>query len=156
MPFDVQPEFWGCQHGWPMFHLAALSAPSDLGTRPEEQSRVTDFYVNYGKGLPCTSCRGHYAQGIASNPPDVSSREALIRWTHHVHNKVNVALGKPVFAFAAAMSAWCRAYGIDFETGAKLPVVAAGRGRVSLPWSGALVLGAGLVAAGYWAAQNRR
>jgi hypothetical protein len=150
--FDVQPDYWGRNHGWPMFHLAALSAPADLGSRPDEQKRLYDYYTNYGKGLPCTSCRGHYAEGIATNPPDISSRQALIAWTHHVHNKVNEALGKPVLSYADAWSAWQQAYGIDFLTGERRPVAAA---TVTLSVDGALLLAAGLVAVGYWA-QSRR
>jgi hypothetical protein len=114
---DVAPSRWGAQHGWPMFHLAALSAPRNLHLLPAEQQRLLQFYTAFGLGLPCTSCRFHYTRGVAANPPDVSTRDALIRWSWAVHNRVNKALGKPEFSFDAAVRQWNSTYGQDFVNG---------------------------------------
>ena len=95
-----------------MFIATALSFP-DIPA-PSDQERVTQFYANFGKGLPCTLCREHYAAGIAQSPPDVSSRQRLVLWTIDVHNRVNASLGKPKMDTRSALQHWSNHFNTSF------------------------------------------
>ena len=39
--------------------------------------------------IPCELCRTHYIQHLEVAPPDLSGRNALVKWTIDLHNKVN-------------------------------------------------------------------
>ena len=121
MPNDIDPHCWG-ESGWTMFHAPALSAPVNLSELPDEQTRLRDFYTHYGKGLPCTSCRGHYADGIQAMPPPVDDRTALIEWTIEVHNRVNVATGKARMDPDEALLHWSQRFGRNFQVVGHLDV----------------------------------
>lgn len=49
--------------------------------------------------VPCPSCVGHFNRYARENPPDVDSREALVRWILRAHNKVNERNGKPTWSY---------------------------------------------------------
>jgi hypothetical protein len=108
---DIDPHKWG-ESGWTMFLAAALAFP-DHPTQADTD-RLTNFYNNFGLGLPCTLCREHYATGIIESPVNVSSRRALVMWALSVHNRVNSSLGKPEWEPRRALQHWTNRFGCAF------------------------------------------
>ena len=95
------PNQWG-KYFWNCFHLAALGY-SETPTM-EERDQYREFYVNFGKVLPCGKCRANYARHLAEVPIELFlfGRSQLFDWTVRVHNIVNRELNKPEMAFDMA------------------------------------------------------
>lgn len=111
MARDIDPHIWG-ESGWTMFTAPALTFPND--PTDEDKERLTNFYKNFGFGLPCTRCRRNYALGIEHSPPDVSCRRALTVWALNVHNRVNESLGRPAWDTRRALQHWTNKFGCSF------------------------------------------
>ena len=111
---DIMPREWGVYH-WAAFHSPALAAPDDLATNDSEQARLLAYYRNFGHGLPCHTCRGHYEEKIQQYPPPVKEgRLALIKWSFGAHNGLNKAHGKPEWAFEKALQHWTNVFNKPF------------------------------------------
>ena len=66
--------------------------------------------------IPCELCRTHYIQYLEVAPPDLSGRNALVKWTIDLHNKVNKQLGKPVYSYSKAITLYKKYYkGLDAD-----------------------------------------
>lgn len=109
---DVRTSIWG-PLGWALFHGAALSAPDTLDDATRD--RLRDFYAAFGKGMPCTDCRAHYAQHYPADGPPLQDRAALVFWTIDVHNGVNRSLRKPALTTEAALQHWTNVFGRAFN-----------------------------------------
>lgn len=89
--------------------LMAVSGPklwAELHARAQQPGAIdtlteTAWLSAFGNRVPCGICRQHWTEHMHQSPPNLSSREAYYRWTVMVHNRVNVALGKPIFVVAA-------------------------------------------------------
>lgn len=82
------PKVWG-RFFWTTLHISALGYPD--APSQQEAAAYRNFYVNFGKILPCKKCAANYDRHIASLPIDkaLASREALFAWTVSLHNVVN-------------------------------------------------------------------
>lgn len=79
---------------WRALHLWALA----LNGR-KDWAWLTAFDTS----LPCGSCRAHWRQIVAENPPDWTNPFA---WTVARHNQVNARLDKPQLTEAEARAIW--------------------------------------------------
>jgi hypothetical protein len=137
MTYDLDPTKWG-RAGWTIFLSAALAFPDDPSQ--QDKDRLAEFYANYGKGLPCSLCRRHYIDRLATSPPNVTSRKALVLWAISFHNSVNISLGKPVVEPRDAIQHWTNQLGValmvpGFEDIApQSPVLLIGIGALVLFW----------------------
>jgi hypothetical protein len=83
---------WG-NYYWGVLHLAAYH----LDPEPSDAARQAflNLVNSYVHLLPCPRCRHHFAELLASNPPDVhTTRDALYKWTIDAHNTANAHAGK--------------------------------------------------------------
>lgn len=74
-------------------------------TKPQQQS-LLDFIYLFAELYPCGDCAAHFKIILESNPPDVSSREAISQWACKVHNIVNKRLEKPQFDCSKVGDFW--------------------------------------------------
>uniref|UniRef100_A0A6C0FCV5 thiol oxidase n=1 Tax=viral metagenome TaxID=1070528 RepID=A0A6C0FCV5_9ZZZZ len=79
---EIPPNLWG-PSGWIFLHYVTF------GFRECDKEDYTHFFNYLGNVIPCRFCRESYKQILETSPPDVSSREALIKWLWDIHNKVN-------------------------------------------------------------------
>jgi hypothetical protein len=90
---NIDPKLWG-PYFWQTFHFTAFGYPEN----PNETdiSVYKTFYINFMKILPCDKCSVSSQEiiDISSLEKALGSREALIRWSHDFHNKVNKKLNK--------------------------------------------------------------
>eukprot|EP01006_Ploeotia_vitrea_P056313 TRINITY_DN68088_c5_g8_i1.p1 TRINITY_DN68088_c5_g8~~TRINITY_DN68088_c5_g8_i1.p1 ORF type:complete len:245 (-),score=35.04 TRINITY_DN68088_c5_g8_i1:266-1000(-) len=85
---EFQLQSWGVLHGF-------ASTFSDNPT-PQEQMGMQQFLQLFAQFYPCADCGNHMNAAIRNNPPDTTSRSALMSWICELHNAVNRKLGKPV------------------------------------------------------------
>lgn len=96
----LSPNIWGRQ-AWHFIHCVALSYPSN----PTENQRnmYLSFFHSLQHVLPCQICAAHYKSKIEKNPPNMTNRAELFRWTVDIHNEVNEDNGKRKLSYAEAL-----------------------------------------------------
>ena len=82
---------WG-RSGWIFLHAVADSCPQVFDE--VDSQNYANFFNSIASVLPCESCRTSFAQIVAAFPCQAKSRHELVQWLHHVHNLVNMELGK--------------------------------------------------------------
>jgi hypothetical protein len=97
----MDPNKWG-PHLWFFLHTISFNYPEN----PSFKNKVdyNDHYNSLKNILPCELCRVHYIQYLEQHPPDLSSRNALVKWTIDLHNKVNNQIGKPIYSYEKAIT----------------------------------------------------
>ncbi len=85
------------REAWKALHAFTETYPDN----PTETDRTKAIYflANWRNLIPafgCT-CRSYWNTLVASYAPDLSSREAFIRWGTCCHDNINRKLGKPIF-----------------------------------------------------------
>ena len=68
--------------------------------------KYLDFYNSLGNTIPCEKCRNHYFAHLQTSPPRLENKDALIKWTVDLHNKVNKSLGKREWSYDEAVEAY--------------------------------------------------
>jgi hypothetical protein len=98
----LSPNIWGRQ-AWQFIHCVALSYPKN----PTEAQRdmYLTFYHSLSNILPCEICAAHYKSKIEKNPPNMTNRAELFRWTVDIHNEVNIDNGKRTLSYSEALLA---------------------------------------------------
>ena len=98
----LNPLVWGPIY-WNFLHHIAWSYP-------ENPNKVTkrkyyDLIQNFPLFIPDQEMGNHFAELLDRHPvsPYLDSRASFIRWTHYIHNKVNVYLGKDEISFLAGL-----------------------------------------------------
>lgn len=88
---------WGA-HGWYLIHHMLYDLKQKPNTE-EMRDALTLFFTNFGKLLPCGTCRTNYANKLREMPFNVhlSNLNEMEMWAYHLHNKVNLSLKKPEF-----------------------------------------------------------
>lgn len=77
---------WGARM-WEAIHRHRLAGQPDEDWR---WLRAFEF------SIPCkVSCKPHFTEHIALNPPDFTSQEAFSHWAWKAHQSVNARLGRP-------------------------------------------------------------
>ena len=82
---------WG-PYFWKTLHLVTKAYPETPSR--EHQRAAWSFIHSLQYLLPCFNCQTHFATLLKENPPNISSREAFIKWGIAAHNLVNERLGK--------------------------------------------------------------
>lgn len=92
----IPPEVWG-PFFWNTIHIAALGYP----TKPSygHKKAAKDFFESLSFLIPCPICREHYTEHLEKYPitPHLDTRADLFKWTHLLHNEVNLKLNKRKF-----------------------------------------------------------
>tara|TARA_Y100000590_G_C15426602_1_gene903493 strand:- start:211 stop:693 length:483 start_codon:yes stop_codon:yes gene_type:complete len=103
----MDPNKWG-PHLWFFLHTISFNYP----VTPTFKNKVdyNDFYNSLKNMIPCELCKTHYMQHLEVSPPDLSSRNALVKWTIDLHNKVNTQLNKPVYSYSKAITLYKKYY----------------------------------------------
>ncbi|TKA65714.1 hypothetical protein B0A55_09764 [Friedmanniomyces simplex] len=80
---------------WKLFHTIMSRFPDQPS--PDERTALKSYIHLFVRLYPCGECAEHFRQIVEKFSPQVSSRSAAAAWACHVHNEVNVSLGKAVF-----------------------------------------------------------
>ena len=81
---------------WETFHSITFGYP--IKPTEEQKNDYLNFFVFFGKVLPCSYCRISYAEfikepGTFLDMKTMESRETLTKWGFELHNRVNKKLG---------------------------------------------------------------
>jgi len=95
----LDPIVWG-PHYWFFIHTSALSYP--LRPNAVTKKKYYDFIQNLPLFLPNELMATHFEKLLDQYPvtPYLDTRESFIRWTHHIHNKINELLEKKKISLA--------------------------------------------------------
>lgn len=105
----LEPKIWG-PHFWFVIHTIALTYPHN----PNEvmRKKYYDLIQNLPLFLPVEEIGNTFSQYLDKYPvtPYLESRTSFFKWTHFIHNKINVYLGKEELTMEEAMSAYYENY----------------------------------------------
>ncbi len=93
---NVTKDKWG-PPGWNWLHELAIEYPAE--PTPEDAQTAYRRIWNFAIHLPCGECQMHATTYIKTNPPNLTSTEALQAWVWRFHNSVNRRLGKREVAY---------------------------------------------------------
>jgi len=93
----LDQKIWG-PHYWFFLHTIAMSYP--LYPNTITKKKYYDFIQNIPLFLPIESFSKDFSALLDEYPviPYLDSRDALIRWMHFIHNKINIRLEKPTLS----------------------------------------------------------
>lgn len=80
---------------WKLLHTTFARFP-DHPTEDEQVALESYIYL-FQRLYPCGECATHFRAILDRFPPQVSSRSTVAAWGCHVHNEVNISLGKEIF-----------------------------------------------------------
>lgn len=105
--FPISPEIWG-PHYWFVLHSMAYNYP-EYPTNVTKK-KYYEFIQNLPLFLPDQKMGNDFAGLLDKYPisPFLDNRESFIRWTHFIHNKVNVKIGKPEISIYKALDNFYR------------------------------------------------
>jgi hypothetical protein len=90
----LNPKIWG-PHYWFMIHTIALNYPHHPNDTTKK--KYYDFIYSLPLFIPVNDIAAEFSKLLDLYPvaPYLDSRDAFIRWTHFIHNKINTKLEKP-------------------------------------------------------------
>jgi hypothetical protein len=107
MRFDA--DIWG-PHYWFFLHTVAESYP----VYPNEvtKRKYYDLIQNMPLFIPVSEMGDKFSQMIDKYPvtPYLDNRDSFVRWTHFVHNKFNILLGKQELSLPFALEKYRSEY----------------------------------------------
>ena len=105
----LNPEIWG-PHYWFFLYTVALSYP--LNPNETSKKKYYDLIQNFPLFIPISEIGNVFSQFLDKYPvtPYLDSRESMIKWTHFIHNKINVYLGKQEISYYDAMNKYYENY----------------------------------------------
>lgn len=100
MHFD--PCVWG-PHYWFFIHTVAESYP--MNPNDVTKRKYYDFIQNIPLFIPVPEMGDKFSRLLDKYPvtPYLDNRDSFVRWTHFIHNKYNVLLGKPEIPLPLAL-----------------------------------------------------
>ena len=95
---DLDMNVWG-PHYWFIIHTVAMTYPKVPGSTTKK--RYYTFYKELPYFLPHRKSRKLFTDILDKFPitPYLDSKESLIKWTHFIHNKVNLKYNKPTVTY---------------------------------------------------------
>lgn len=97
----MDPTKWG-PHLWFFLHTISFNYPENPSFN--NKTNYNDFYNTLKNIIPCELCKAHYIKHLETSPPNLSSRNELVKWTIDLHNQVNIEVGKPVYSYEKAIN----------------------------------------------------
>lgn len=99
----LNPYVWGPIY-WNFLHHIAWSYPENPTATTKK--KYYELIMNFPLFLPNEDMGNKFAELLDRHPitPYLDSRASFIRWTHYIHNKVNVYLGKDEISFLESLS----------------------------------------------------
>ena len=97
---SLKPDFWG-PYFWKTIHLIIIGLPDVLDS--DIKHALTDFFFSLSSLLPCGACRIHYLDYIDKNPPNVTSKIDVWKWSVDLHNSVNQRTDKRLYTHDEAV-----------------------------------------------------
>jgi FAD-linked sulfhydryl oxidase len=90
----LDSEIWGPWY-WSFLHTATMTYP--VHPNAVTKKKYYDFINSIPLFIPIGSMSGEFSRLLEKYPvsPYLDSREALVRWMHFIHNKMNERLEKP-------------------------------------------------------------
>jgi len=105
----LSPTVWG-PHYWFFIHTIAMCYPH----RPNAvtKKKYYEFVQNIPLFLPVQEIATYFGELLDQYPvsPYLDSRDAFIRWTHFIHNKINQRLEKPVISLSQFYESYYEQY----------------------------------------------
>jgi FAD-linked sulfhydryl oxidase len=100
MHFD--PSVWG-PHYWFFIHTVAESYP--MTPNNITKRKYYDFIQNIPLFIPVPEMGNKFSELLDKYPvtPYLDNRDSFVRWTHFIHNKYNVLLGKEEISLPNAL-----------------------------------------------------
>ncbi len=81
---------------WARLRALALRHPEQAPA--DAQRRFVEAVDGWAEALPLPAWRDRWHAATAAHPVDASGGRSTILWTEHVHDHVNAALGRPLWA----------------------------------------------------------
>jgi hypothetical protein len=90
----LDPKIWG-PHYWFFLHTLAISYP--LHPNAVTKKKYYEFIQNLPLFIPVNDISVEFEKMLELYPvtPYLDNRDSFVRWTHFIHNKINVKLEKP-------------------------------------------------------------
>lgn len=108
----LNPEVWG-PHYWFVLHSIALTYPK----KPNAimRKKYYSFIQDLPLFLPDSKISNQFSHliKIYSVVPYLDSRDSLMKWLHFIHNKINIAIGKPTMLYQDAIKSYYRNYNLS-------------------------------------------
>lgn len=105
----LNPEVWG-PHYWFFIHTLAMNYPH----HPNDvtKKKYYEFIQNLPLFIPVSAIGNEFSKLLDAYPiaPYLDSREAFIRWSHFIHNKINEKLEKPKLSLHDFYAQYYEAY----------------------------------------------
>ena len=97
------PNIWG-PHYW--FFLTTVAESYPLYPNEVTKRKYYDLITNMPLFIPDVEMGSQFSEMLDKYPvtPYLNSRESFVRWTHFIHNKYNVLLGKPEITLVTALA----------------------------------------------------
>lgn len=107
MHFDSS--VWG-PHYWFFIHTVAESYP--MNPNDVTKRKYYDFVQNIPLFIPVSDMGNKFSSLLDKYPvtPYLDNRDSFVRWTHFIHNKYNVLLGKPEIPLPLALEMYRNEY----------------------------------------------
>lgn len=105
----LNPKIWG-PHYWFMIHTIALNYPHSPNDTTKK--KYYDFIYSLPLFIPVNDIAAEFSKLLDLYPvaPYLDSRDAFIRWTHFIHNKINTKLEKPELSLHDFYAQYYEAY----------------------------------------------
>jgi len=107
MRFDANT--WG-PHYWFFLHTVAESYP--ISPNDVTKRKYYDLITNMPLFIPDADIGDKFSRMIDKYPvsPYLDNRDSFVRWTHFIHNKINVKLGKEELSLPMALDKYRAEY----------------------------------------------
>lgn len=106
---SLDPKIWGPQY-WFVLYSICLTYPQTPNNVAKK--KYYDFFQNLPLFIPHDDICSNFSKLLDKYPvtPYLDSRDALLRWLHFIHNRINIVLNKNEISFREAMENYYNFY----------------------------------------------